>query len=254
MNSRSGTLMDFQVLCPGHHLKLPPSLKQQTHIWRGLSGKVQLTMPHVGRGLEHGCQGHLPQETGPGHLQLPEAWTEAGGGGGGRACCMALRMHWTFGGSLQPVPYPRAHPSGHHPPAYPGGPSAAANSEPAARPRRHWTAGALPPGPGSAEAPLPPELPAVGTGREDTARRWATAGPGSCCSCLGREALLDTGAPPPTFPRPPGPTKPCSLKNPEVLQLDEQLPLTAQTGKLRPKRIKCLPSQLPLPPRCLQTH
>lgn len=34
---------------------------------------VQLTMPHVGRGLEHGCQGHLPQDAGPRHLQLPEA-------------------------------------------------------------------------------------------------------------------------------------------------------------------------------------
>lgn len=56
-------------------------------------------------------------------------------------------------------------------PTYPGGPFAAASSGLAARPARHWTAGALPPGPGSTVAPLPPGLPAVDTGRGDTAEK-----------------------------------------------------------------------------------
>lgn len=39
-----------------------------------------------------------------------------------------------------------------------------------------------------------------------------------------------------------------------MLQLVEQLPLTAQTGTVRPKRLTCPASQRPPPPQGFQTH
>lgn len=150
---------------------------------------------------------------------------EEQGSGEGLLCGQSVQG--TFRGRLHVPPPPV--------PTYPGGPSAAASSEPAARPRRHWTAGALPPGPGSAVAHLPPGLRVVGTGREDTAKETGNSRSGEPSLTLW--ILLS-----------------CS-GNHSVLQLAEQLSLTAQMGKLRPKRMTCLPRALPPPPpRGLQTH
>lgn len=81
--------------------------------------KVQLTLPHVGCGLEHRRQRQRLQEARPGCRQLPDAW------GQGRTVWDWVCSEPSGAG----FPYPL--------PTYLGGPFAAASSGPAARPRQH---------------------------------------------------------------------------------------------------------------------
>lgn len=74
----------------------------------------------------------------------------------------------------------------------------------------------------------------MGTGREDTTKETGNSGSGEPSLMLW--ILLS-----------------CS-GNHSVLQMAEQLSLTAQMGKLRPKRKTCLPSGYHPQPRGLQTH
>lgn len=142
--------------------------------------KVQLTVPHVGCGLEHRRQRQLLQEARPGCRQLPDSW------GPGRTVWDRVCSEPSEAG----CPYPL--------PTYLGGPFAAASSGPAARPRQHWTAGALLPGRGSEVAPLPPGLPVVGIDKGDTTEE------------SGELLLPPWPEGPSIFPHQPEPTKPCS--------------------------------------------
>ena len=219
MNSKSRKLTDFRAFCCGHCLKLLPPLKQDMLHVKGPDWAEGPTY-HAACGTWAGTR--VPGASATGHWaetpSAPQGLRREGGGTRVVGVCTGPSK----AGSTCPLPT--------HPPIYLGGPFAAASSEPAARLRQHWTAGALPLGPGSVAAPLPPGLPVVGTGREDTAKETGDSWSGSChCQHLGEEALPEAVAPS-IFPHRPEPTKPRSQKE-NVLQLEEQLSLTVQMGK-----------------------
>ena len=160
-------LADFGVLSLGPHLKLSPLLKQENerNSWVERPNSP-CCMWDVG--WKTGARGSCHWRLGWDAFSSPMP----GGQGRGREGCVGLSVLRTLSSRLH-MPLSTCPPT--HLPTYPGGPFAAASSGPAARPRRHWTAGALPPGQGSAVAPLPPGLPEVGTGREDTAEEMGSS-------------------------------------------------------------------------------
>lgn len=151
-----------------------PSLLPQKQVagqsW--LSCKVPLTVPHLGCGLEHRCQGQLPQKARLGFLQLSDAWgrkSRVREGG-----TVALSVPKTLNGKcLMPT---CAH---YAPAAYPAGLAAAASTGPTARPRLHWNAGAPHPDPEPVGVPLLLALLVVGTGKEGTAGEMVTGWSGA---------------------------------------------------------------------------
>lgn len=241
-NSKSRKLTDF---CCGHRLKrlkrLPPLKKDMLRV-KGPDWAEGPTH-HAACGTWAGTR--VPGASATGHWaetpSAPQGLRREGGG----TCVVGVCTGPSKAGSTCPFPT--------HPPTYLGGSFAAASSEPAARLRRHWTAGALPPGPGPVAAPLPPGLPAVGTGREDTAKETVTAGQGAAiASTLAKKPSLTLWLLPSFHidQNPPNPAprmKMCSSWR-------SSYPSLYKWAKVRPQRMTCLPSQLPPPPQCCQTH